>query len=216
VQVHLQDGTRIRFDYCLIATGESYNSHPWLNRLFSSKLDTTADSALATAVKTDLSSKQLGIYKAFSLASGIEGVEFRIIQDFLSRSASADLLSLLAYLVSGKFKAARKLARSGSDAIKSFFATQKSSHEDLEAHADGLISLLKSTLAAETAHWASRGQIRESASEGPLRSRTWRLEQLASEHAAIESANDILVTRSIFMCFLHLFPTGPRRWRDRD
>jgi Trp operon repressor len=190
----LEDGTEISYDFCVVATGESYNNHPWLNEILRASLDTSDSSPLA-ALKSDLKKSDRQAYSTFIKLSGMEGVDIRIVRDFASEHEDADLFKF-ACLVSGRKLDldAIEALRTKSTKVAKFLDGSKASREN----ADDLFDSVAVLLRGSTRLWASRGQIRENLSDGVLRSRDWRLDQLKRESKSIEDAKSILV-RSFFL-----------------
>lgn len=187
-QIFLVGGRKIRFDYCFIATGESYNSHPWLNHLMP-KMDSSQDSPLSKIPST-LDKTERSHQRAFEVLSGLSGVDIFLIRDFLAHSEQADLFRLAAALLSSRSKEAARL-RKDSKVVSEFLASL-GSQIDLSTP-DLILQELKATLSSEVYRWATRGQIREEASDKHQRTRSWRLQQLDLEHQSLDAANSVLV-----------------------
>jgi hypothetical protein len=194
-QVLLSDGTKVKFDYAVVATGSDYLSHPWLNQHTAALLDSNKKSPLAKAFKSDLTDEETQLFNSFEIISDLPGVEWAIVSDFLATAKSeADLLRLHAALSDPEEyeSTINKLVKK-SKSVKKFL---KQANHEADAIAENA-SLIRDSIAdklRETSRlWGSRGLFRETVSDGILRTRQWRRDQINLEAQSIARADSILV-----------------------
>jgi hypothetical protein len=190
----LSDGTKVKFDYAVVATGSEYFSHPWMNPHLTALLDDSKKSSLAKAFKSDLSDEDTAIRTSFEAISGMPGIEWAIVADFLGHADDADLLRLHAVLSNPeKFDGVIQKLIKKSKIVQKFLKSNNFQGESLNDESSVVRSAISDTLHTEARLWGSRGLFREHVSDGELRSRQWRIDQIQLENQSIARAESILI-----------------------
>lgn len=191
-KILLSDGTKLKFDYCVAATGADYYSHPWLNHHTAALYDASKKSPLTKVVASKLPKQDAAIYKSFEQISDFQGVEYAIVTDFIAEAKEAEFLQLHAALSQRDLAWAEEL-RDGSKTIRKFLKKLDVDTDSLKDSAEAICSAIEAKLRTATLLWGSRGLFRDNVSDGQTRSRQWRLDQLALENRAIAHAEKILI-----------------------
>lgn len=176
----------------MTATGADYYSHPWLNSHTAALYDSSKKSELAKIVESKLPKQAAAVYKSFEQISDFQGVEYAIVSDFVAEAKEAEFLQLHAALGQRNLAWAEEL-RDGSKTIRKFLKNLDFDTSDLKDSAESIRSAIETKLRPATLLWGSRGLFRDNVSDGQMRSRQWRLEQLALENKAIAHAEKILI-----------------------